>query len=350
MSPCYKLRMLLVRRVFILLLLLFSIQHQQQINVGVVVFVHSFSIRTGNANSHSIKIRKQQLSSSSLCVINNKKQRDNRDKRKIPLFLSSTRSTARRQRQQRFMTLLSSSKSDDDATTNGSSNANNSNNVIMTSKNVRFLGCGEAAIVRPGVVLLAPRNEYNHYYRNSAVFIFAMGEREDNDEEYVIRGVIIDFPTPFTLSEMMANDNNGSLSGSGLDPNNPLGNNLMFRGGDTGGVGVILLHDNHNNNQQPPIGNSGIYQGGWEDAILACSNNLASASNYKVFFNYLEFTENEIDSLLQSTSSSESSCPNDWCSVEVDSAIILNNDWDRGDCWSILRNIAEQQYMAQKTV
>ena len=63
-------------------------------------------------------------------------------------------------------------------------------------------GAGSSSIVRPGVILLSPKNEYHHYYRNSAIFIFAMGE-DSNTNEYIIRGVILDMPTPFTFYEMM---------------------------------------------------------------------------------------------------------------------------------------------------
>ena len=74
----------------------------------------------------------------------------------------------------------------------GSSSSSSSSKTVT-----RFLGKGENAIVRTGVVLIAPLHEYHHFYRNSAIFIQGMGENEEG--LYVIRGLIIDHPTPFTL-------------------------------------------------------------------------------------------------------------------------------------------------------
>ncbi len=51
---------------------------------------------------------------------------------------------------------------------------------------LRFLGKGERAVVRPGVVLIAPNHEYNHFLMRSAVFIHAIGLNEYN--EHVTRG------------------------------------------------------------------------------------------------------------------------------------------------------------------
>jgi Uncharacterized ACR, COG1678 len=264
---------------------------------------------------------------------------------------------------------------------------------------IQFLGTGPNAIVRPGVILLAPKDEYHHFYRNAAIFIFAIGIEErsdrretddnnnndnsndddDDDDEYIIRGVILDHPTPFTVSEMILDDtgNNKERTNNELMKSissNPLGQNLVFRGGETGNAGMILLHNqspsdvssddnnnnsNSNNNMSDEIGTSGIYHGGWMNAIQSCSvlTNQAESNtyNYKAFFNYCEFTETELDSLLsQSRSSSSSSSVVDntstfdeyqWCSIEVvnDTSIVLSNDYDRGDCWSLLRNIVRQQ-------
>lgn len=193
---------------------------------------------------------------------------------------------------------------------------------------MRFLGKGDRAIVRPGVVLLAPTNEYHHYYRQAAIFVFAMGEVEQEDDGvYVVRGVIVDHPTPFTLAEMMPGN---KIQG------NPLADNLMFRGGDKGGDGVILLH-NRKDLGQSAIGLSGIFQGGWDAALAACAKGDADAGDFKVFFNYCEFTELEVEDLLKSNEDGD--C---WASVEVGSDFILSEDWDRGDCWKRLRNAVSQ--------
>jgi hypothetical protein len=195
---------------------------------------------------------------------------------------------------------------------------------------LRFLGKGDRAVVRPGVVLLAPTHEYHHYYRRAAIFVHAMGEGDDG--VYVIRGVILDHPTPFTLNEMMP---------GGKIADNPLKDNLMFRGGDKGGDGVILLH-NRENLGQSAIGLSGVYQGGWDAALEACAKGDADVGDFKTFFNYCEFTEPELEDLLKSNEDGD--C---WASVEVDSGIVLSEDWDRGDCWKRLRNEVAQHMRAQ---
>jgi Uncharacterized ACR, COG1678 len=223
---------------------------------------------------------------------------------------------------------------------------------------VRFLGKGTDAIVRLGAVLVAPNNEFHHFYRQSAIFIYAMGYDDDDDDSdatiqdtdgdvtrtYYIRGVILDHPTPFTLREMM--------SDSEKIRNNPLGSNWMFRGGDKGRENsVLLLHNQQHivtsnsiisssiSSNSGEIGTSGIYQGGWDAALQMCQNtdDIDPAGNFKVFFNYCEFTEDEIEDLLLSNENNE--C---WASVEVDSDIVLNENWDRGDCWRYLRNSISQ--------
>jgi hypothetical protein len=154
---------------------------------------------------------------------------------------------------------------------------------------------------------------------------------EDDNGDYVIRGVIIDQPTPFTLQEMT--DENAAIA------NSPLGNNLLFRGGDKGKDGVILLHDQEALGQSL-IGLSGIYQGGWDAALAACAAGDADPDDFKIFFNYCQFTEAELDDLLQSDEDGDG-----WMSVEVGADVILNPDWDRGDAWQRLRNAVSPQMM-----
>ena len=51
---------------------------------------------------------------------------------------------------------------------------------------IRFMGRGSNAIVRPGVTLIAPGHEYNHFLMKSAVFIYAVGLNDY--DEMVARG------------------------------------------------------------------------------------------------------------------------------------------------------------------
>ena len=238
-------------------------------------------------------------------------------------WLSTSRTSAPRQRFFAATTELFHRKtnSNDDGST-----------AIIKKEDIRFLGRGENAIVRPGCVLVAPKHEFHHYYRRSAIFIHAMGEATDGSGDYVIRGLILDHPTPFTLKEMM--DHQPTVV------ENPLGENFLFRGGDKGGDGVILLHP-HSDFGRPQIGMSGIYEGGWKEALEMCktvsSSDNTVTENFKAFFNYCEFTENELEDLLDSVEDGDA-----WVSLEVPVDFCLNPDFDRGDAWSLLRNAVQQ--------
>ena len=53
-------------------------------------------------------------------------------------------------------------------------------------KDIKYLGSGPDAVVRPGVVIVAPEHEYDHFLMKSAVFVYAVGL--DNNQDMVIRG------------------------------------------------------------------------------------------------------------------------------------------------------------------
>lgn len=188
---------------------------------------------------------------------------------------------------------------------------------------IRFLGKGPNAIVREGSVLVAPSHEYNHFLMRAAVFVFALGLNELN--EYCVRGVIIDHPTPFTIGEM-----------SGVE--GKLGENLLWRGGDMGNEAAILLHS-CDETEGEMIGMSGIYQGGLQDATKLVDSGKVTGDGFKFFFNYIEFTESELDNLLKDVDSDGDA----WASVEVNENVILSSEYGRGECWSMLRNKLRDQ-------
>lgn len=196
---------------------------------------------------------------------------------------------------------------------------------------VRYLGKGERAIVRPGVVLVAPAHESSHFLMKSAVFVYAMGL--DAYGEHVTRGVIIDHPTAFTMGEM----GGGSVVGT-------LGNNILFRGGDAGNDSALLLHSNANivekkdRSDSEPIGNSELYEGGLSAAMEAADEGDLDPETCKFFFNYVQFTDNEIENILQM----EDTAGDAWCSCEVPADFVLNSDYGRGEAWGYLRNRVKQ--------
>jgi Uncharacterized ACR, COG1678 len=192
----------------------------------------------------------------------------------------------------------------------------------FSSESIKFLGKGPEAIVRPGVVLLAPAEEYHHFLRQAAVFVYAMGENDDGD--YLIRGVILDQPTPFRIGEMMPTKQSDGVY-----------NNLIFRGGDVGPTdekeGAFCIHSFPDLGREE-IGTSGIYQGG-------DLSQMSDPSAVKFFFNYMEFTEQELEQMLEVRHKDGDA----WTSVEVPKNTVLSNDYDRGDAWSRLRNAIREQ-------
>jgi hypothetical protein len=197
------------------------------------------------------------------------------------------------------------------------------------TKRIRLLGRGDNAIVRPGAVLVAPKHEYSHFLMKSAIFIHRIGRIDTtttpDEQQIVIRGVIIDHPTAFTMSEMCPDSVNGVL-----------GQNILFRGGDVGKDTAIMLHS-YGESLIPcgdAIGSSGIYEGGVNIALNMANEGLLDPEKVKFFFNYVEFTEQELDKILSETDSDGDA----WTSLEVPPSIILGNHFDRGDAWSFLRN------------
>ena len=212
---------------------------------------------------------------------------------------------------------------------------------------IRFLGKGPNAIIRPGTVLVAPKSEFHHFYRRAAIFIYAMGEDEDmEDGTYVIRGAILDHPTPFTLGEMindsallssqqeLSNTINSNNNNNKNQPANPIASNLIYRGGDKGGDSVFMLHNQESIGNGEMIGTSGIFQGGLRQAVELCATGQAKAQDFKFFFNFCQFTEAELESMLDD---------DPWVAVEVPSEMVLSAEWDRGDCWKQLRNLLRDE-------
>jgi putative AlgH/UPF0301 family transcriptional regulator len=198
----------------------------------------------------------------------------------------------------------------------------------LFESSVRFLGRGKDAIVRPGVVLLSPPEEFQHFLRQAAVFIYAMGE--DDDGVFVIRGAIIDHPTPFTMGEMAQQDGDAS----------EVFKNLIYRGGEFGSDAAYMLHSDETlgeRTENEMIGTSGIFQGGLEYAI---TNKMPlDPEKFKFFFNHMEFTEDELDSMLNTQTEKRDA----WISIEVPPEMVLNSDYDRSEAWSRFRNAVSEK-------
>ena len=191
------------------------------------------------------------------------------------------------------------------------------------SGNIRYLGSGEDAIIRPGVVLLAPKHEYDHFLMKAAVFVYAIGL--DEEENTIVRAVVLDNPTAFTIGEMSPNVM-GSLS-----------DNILFRGGYDGSDTALLLHS-AGGTRGPvksvnEIGSSGIYEGGIVSAMESVDAGIIGTDQCKFFFNYMTFTEKELDNMFAGVEDGDA-----WVSLEIPTEYVLNSDYDRGQLWSRLRN------------
>jgi hypothetical protein len=210
-----------------------------------------------------------------------------------------------------------------------------------SSISISYVGRGSSAIVRKGSLLLAPSQEYHHLLSKAAIFIYDVGLADDDSEELIARGVIIDHPTAFSVSEMIDESLYFPHDEVGLAAAT-LGKNTLFRGGDLGEEFVMMLHSLPVSNHHPSqgmIGSSGIYQGGLSYIIDAINKGeKVGYDSIKFFFNYLEFTETQLNLMFHDELENQPGSIDSWISVEVPSFFILHNDYSRGSAWEILRN------------
>ncbi|KAL7553494.1 hypothetical protein ACHAWF_016857, partial [Thalassiosira exigua] len=180
---------------------------------------------------------------------------------------------------------------------------------------IRYLGSGENAIIRPGVVLVAPNHEYDHFLMRSAVFVYAIGL--DENESTIIRA--------FTIGEMSPNVMGG------------LAQNQLFRGGYDGSDTAMLLHSAGGSGasvkSDTMIGSSGIFEGGIVSAMESADAGVIEPSDCKFFFNYMQFTEKELSNMFAGSEDGD-----EWVSLEIPTDYVLDSDYERGELWSKLRN------------
>jgi len=191
------------------------------------------------------------------------------------------------------------------------------------SGKIKFLGSGEDAMIRPGVVLVAPNHEYDHFLRRSAVFVYAIGV--DEDENTIIRGVVLDHPTAFSIGEMSPNVV-GTLS-----------ENVFFRGGYDGNDSAMMLHSAGGPSgpvkSEIMIGSSGIFEGGIASAMESADAGEINPTQCKFFFSHMQFTEKELENMFAGAEDED-----EWVSLEIPPEYVLNSEYERGQLWSKLRN------------
>lgn len=152
-------------------------------------------------------------------------------------------------------------------------------------------------------------------------------------KESVIRGVLIDTPTAFTMGEMAAKSVCGVL-----------GQNLLFQGGDSGNDSALLLHPYGDKVENcvgkidcgEMIGTSGVYEGGLQAAIELCDEGLVDHELFKFFFNYVQFRKTEWEEMINGDDNEEDE-EDVWSSFEVGKEVVLGNEWRKGEMWRYLR-------------
>ena len=104
-----------------------------------------------------------------------------------------------------------------------------------------------------------------------------------------------------------------------------------------GGESAFMLHSDEGvakTADQEMVGTSGIYQGGFEHTLSTDFD----TEKAKFFFHFMEFTEQELENMLNDSESDG----DPWVSMEIPSDMVLSSEYDRGDAWARLRNIARQ--------
>ena len=148
----------------------------------------------------------------------------------------------------------------------------------------------------------------------------------DDDERTIIRGVILDHPSAFTIGEMSPNVM-GSLS-----------ENQLFRGGYDGSDTAMILHSAGGPDgpvkSDTMIGTSGLFEGGIVSAMESVDAGVIDPDLCKFFFNYMQFTEQEVDNMFAGQGDDGDS----WVSLEIPPEYVLNSDYNRSELWYRLRN------------
>jgi hypothetical protein len=143
---------------------------------------------------------------------------------------------------------------------------------------IHYLGKGSDAIVREGCVLLPPTDEYQNFLMRTALWVYSMGWDDDNQEQ-LNRCVGLDNPTPFTMAEMMMQDKNNNDDTATSIQSSVLLQNLIYRGGNTGGDVAMMFHS-VSELERTEIGHSGMYEGGLEAAIRYVETDVRVVESY----------------------------------------------------------------------
>jgi len=216
-----------------------------------------------------------------------------------------------------------------------------SSTMLRSSSNpITFLGKSSNNPLQPGTIITSPLYESSHWLKKCSIFLYSITKHY----EFVLKGVILDYPTAFTIGEM-SNSIPGVLSG-----------NILLNGGDVGSDKVIVLHpydtkyimqDNklYDNDSTVckgsyRIGDSNIYMGGLHDLTILAEKKLIDSEKCQFVFNYVEFTEKQVKEIIMKEVKGDD---DGWMSFNVrDVNLVLKQDLKRGDIWKKLRSWYKQ--------
>ena len=95
---------------------------------------------------------------------------------------------------------------------------------------------------------------------------------------------------------------------------------------------IIYLYNHTQNKRLQSIG-------GINNAMQLADEGMVDPERFKFFFNYVQFSDTELKTILTETDTDDGDA---WVSLEVPTSLVLNNDFDRGEAWSYLRNRIKQ--------
>lgn len=170
-----------------------------------------------------------------------------------------------------------------------------------------------------GRVVLAPKEEYNHFLRRAAVLIVEHTAKGS-------LGVSLDSPTLLTIGEAAA----------GLLEENALAENRLFMGGEYGGDSATMIHACADVAGARRLGESGLFLGGLADAAKRVKMGANAPEDFKFFFNFCKWAPGLLDSQI---------ADGQWTALKgVSREAVLDQDpfADRGKLWRTLGRAAKR--------
>ncbi|KAL7525406.1 hypothetical protein ACHAXR_000994 [Thalassiosira sp. AJA248-18] len=180
---------------------------------------------------------------------------------------------------------------------------------------ILYLGAGQDAIVRPGVVLVA---QYDNFLMRSSVFVYAIGL--DENVSTIIRGksrydflLFAIYIKQKSYESFLVTQQHLQLAKCGNQ-------NQLFRGGYDGSDSAMILHSAGGPNGPvksdtamesvdagliEPDRCKLIFERGIVSAMESVDAGLIEPDRSKFFFNYRQFTEKELDDMFSGTEDME---------------------------------------------